>query len=43
MELEVKDYEELDRLGINLQDALKVAPKCKTIRDIQYTLYFDAR
>ena len=40
MELELKDYRELERLGLNLQDALRIAKECKTIRTLEYEIYF---
>ncbi len=41
MELEIKDYQELERLGINISEALKIAPECSDIRELEYTIYFN--
>ena len=43
MNLEIKDYLELERLGLNYTDAEKLAQSCITIRELEYILYLDGK
>lgn len=40
MELTIKDYFELERLGLNIEEAQKIAKECINIRELEYKLYF---
>ena len=40
MEIGIKEFEELKRLGIDYEEAQKKSEECKTIRELEYSVYF---
>lgn len=43
MEILIKDYLELERLGLDIKIAKEIAKDCKNIRELEYKLYFNVR
>ena len=42
MKLTIKDYIELERLGLDCEKAEMEAKDCNNIRDLEYKLYFNS-
>jgi hypothetical protein len=43
MEIRIQEYIELERLGLDIEEARRIAPECNNIRELEYSLYFNDR
>lgn len=41
MELTIKEYTELERLGLNIEGVQEIAKECIDIGELEYRIYFN--